>query len=625
MRLSSLLVFVLTSLFSLAQPKKGDFIMPVRHGQIVHLAGTMGELRSTHFHAGIDIKTSGITGLPILAAADGYVQRVRVSLGGYGHALYIAHPHNKSVTVYAHLDKFSPKIAAWVREQQYKKKSFEVNLFPAANQFAFKQGDEIAKSGNTGSSSGPHLHFEIRSWDHKVLNPLLFGFNEIKDTTPPTLSKVAFVPMDANARINGVFARHEFNVIKNSDGVEVLDGDIFLQGNIGVEVYAYDRLDGANNKNGIPYQTMLVDGKPVFKQAIDKLSFAQSRSILVHTNYQRSSQGGRRFNKMYIDDGNHLDFYETGRSKGIYRFNDPLAHDIEFRFSDAYGNISQYVFTINQIDTKSTGRAIYTGIQEDEFEFVNNYVHFKTDLIDHGYCEALMHVDGEIRKEQLAYDDNDMGYFLWDLRNSIPDSISVCDNDIIIDPVEMIPSNIITSWKSSTASVSFPKKSLFDTMYLRYQYSNIDREFFEFKNSDVPFNQSVIVTLSPRSFYPISKSSVYTLNSRKRFEFVGGDWHDGQITFKTKNLGRYTIEMDTIPPKITPLSKSYGVVRFRVQDNRSGIKIVKAYLNNDWILMNYDVKSGRIWSDDKVNVQGEFKLEVIDKVDNKSIFERSYQ
>jgi len=148
------------------------------------LSGTFAELRSNHFHSGLDIKTHQKTGLNVLASAEGYVSRIKVSHFGYGKALYIQHP-NGYTTVYAHLKKFSPSIQAYIRKVQYAKESYEVEVFPSANELTVKENELIAYSGNSGGSGGPHLHFEIRDASARPMNPLDFGF-DVQDSSPPT-------------------------------------------------------------------------------------------------------------------------------------------------------------------------------------------------------------------------------------------------------------------------------------------------------------------------------------------------------------------------------------------------------------------------------------------------------
>ncbi|MDX9812216.1 MAG: M23 family metallopeptidase, partial [Bacteroidales bacterium] len=156
-------------------PKREAFISPLNIP--IALSANFGELRTNHFHSGLDIKTQGITGKEVVAAAPGYVYRISVSPGGFGKALYLRHPSGYS-TVYGHLDRFSPEIESFVKSRQYNDKSFMINLFPPSDSFRFNQGDVIAYSGNSGSSSGPHLHYEIRKTDGEIpLNPLLFEFD----------------------------------------------------------------------------------------------------------------------------------------------------------------------------------------------------------------------------------------------------------------------------------------------------------------------------------------------------------------------------------------------------------------------------------------------------------------
>ena len=165
------------------------------------LSGTFAELRSNHFHSGLDIKTQGKEGFKTYAAAEGYISRIKISRYGYGKALYVTHP-NGYTTVYAHLQKFAPKIEAYVKEEQYKKESFELELFPKAEDLKISAKEVIAYTGNTGGSGGPHLHFEIRDKQEQPMNPMLFGL-DIKDTTKPVIYDVFAYPLSEDSHING--------------------------------------------------------------------------------------------------------------------------------------------------------------------------------------------------------------------------------------------------------------------------------------------------------------------------------------------------------------------------------------------------------------------------------------
>ncbi|MGB5928939.1 MAG: M23 family metallopeptidase, partial [Cyclobacteriaceae bacterium] len=165
----------------------GEYLFPIKPGEKNLLAGTMGELRSSHYHGGIDIKTEQREGFEVYATQDGYISRIKVSGYGYGNAMYVQHPDGNT-SVYGHLQRFLDDVADYVRGQQYEREAFGVDLFPEKEMFPVKKGDVIAISGNSGGSSGPQLHFEIRDKNQRPLNPLTFGFEkEINDNIPPTV------------------------------------------------------------------------------------------------------------------------------------------------------------------------------------------------------------------------------------------------------------------------------------------------------------------------------------------------------------------------------------------------------------------------------------------------------
>ncbi|MBL7918333.1 MAG: M23 family metallopeptidase, partial [Bacteroidia bacterium] len=189
MRKLSYLLFILSkSLFA----QNNGFVFPLQ--EPISLVGNYGELRPNHFHAGLDFSTQGRTGLPVMAAASGYVSRIKVSAVGYGKAVYITHPNGK-VTVYGHLTSYIPEIAIIVKSAQYKNESFEVELLPGKDEIKIKAGQIIGYSGNTGNSTGPHLHFEIRDEITETpINPLLYY--KVPDTYKPTITHLGLYNME---------------------------------------------------------------------------------------------------------------------------------------------------------------------------------------------------------------------------------------------------------------------------------------------------------------------------------------------------------------------------------------------------------------------------------------------
>lgn len=308
------------------------------------LSGTFGELRSNHFHAGLDIKTQQVTGLHVLAAADGYVSRIKISLWGYGNALYITHP-NGYTTVYGHLKKFTPKIEAYVKKQQYLKKSFEIQLYPKSGDLQLKKGELIAYTGNSGSSGGPHLHFEIRDVKANILNPMLFGI-PIADHKKPTIQSAFTYTKNDSSQVNQSNKNIEL-VLKQQKNGDLLANTIYAYGDIGIGVNAYDRLDGANNHNGLYYLDMEVNGKKLFEITFDKFAFNESRFINSYIDYERFARLNQRVQKCFVDSPiNKLSLYDKLVNKGFFTVQDSLDYKVTITAKDFKGNTTKMVIPV---------------------------------------------------------------------------------------------------------------------------------------------------------------------------------------------------------------------------------------------------------------------------------------
>jgi murein DD-endopeptidase MepM/ murein hydrolase activator NlpD len=209
-KIAILLSTLLSHLSSAQEPLPQNYFRSPIDTAIL-LAGNFGELRPNHFHAGIDIKTNNREGMPVHAAAEGFVSRIKISSFGYGKVIYVTHP-NGFVTVYGHLRSFNDTIGTYIKRQQYAQKTFEIEVFPKSTEFPVKKGEVIAFSGNTGNSGGPHIHFEIRDEkSEKAINPLLFGL-PVTDNKKPQVTRVKIYPGDADGLINGVNKEMEFRV-----------------------------------------------------------------------------------------------------------------------------------------------------------------------------------------------------------------------------------------------------------------------------------------------------------------------------------------------------------------------------------------------------------------------------
>jgi len=286
------------------------FQTPVRGAML--LSGTFGELRSDHFHAGIDVK--GGMNVPILAAADGYISRISVSGSGYGNVLYVDHPRGYT-TVYAHLNAFDEDLAEWVKEQQYAQESFSVNLKPEPGQFPVKQGEEIARMGTTGSSSGPHLHFEIREQDTQIpLNPLRFGL-PLSSSTALRVHELKVYEMDAREQ---VLREREYNPRYRGGDYGISSDTVYVQSaTVGLALKAYDHMNNGRNWNGIYGLDMLVEQKPYYRFRMDALPFAERRYLNAHLDYAEQQTERSFYNRCFLLPGNAGSIYQQVRNRGL--------------------------------------------------------------------------------------------------------------------------------------------------------------------------------------------------------------------------------------------------------------------------------------------------------------------
>jgi len=277
------------------------------------LAGTFAELRSNHFHSGVDIKTQQKEGLKVLATANGYVSRIKIAHFGYGKALYITHP-NGYTTVYGHLKKFSPEIEAFVKENQYHKESFEIELFPTATQLLVTKGQQIAFSGNTGGSGGPHLHYEIRDAQERPMNPMLFGF-DVKDTRKPTVKGVFAYALNDSSQVKGHNNRLKIKLTPTKNG-NYISQTIYALGNIGFGVNTSDLQDLAHNKNGVFNIKTYINGNLNYELDFKKFAFSESRHLNHLIDYSYFKEYKSRIQKLFNNTNNPLSIIKNTENNG---------------------------------------------------------------------------------------------------------------------------------------------------------------------------------------------------------------------------------------------------------------------------------------------------------------------
>lgn len=302
------------------------------------LSGSFGELRSNHFHSGLDIKTQQKEGFPIYAPADGFINRIKVAHYGYGKALYIKHP-NGYRTVYAHLQKYAGAIQDFVKHKQYQNETFEIELFPEPEQLAVKKGDLIGYTGNSGSSGGPHLHFEIRDASSRPMNPMLFGV-EIPDTKKPLVNTVMAYPIDAFSHINGSQNPVKLRLILQKDGSYKAE-KISALGRIGFGVSTHDQQDGASNKNGVYQVKTAFNGDERYNILFEKFSFDETRYLNRFIDYGYFKNNKSRIQKLFRQTNNPLSIIKNEVDNGYVFADDGFTANFTIDITDFQGNIVQ--------------------------------------------------------------------------------------------------------------------------------------------------------------------------------------------------------------------------------------------------------------------------------------------
>lgn len=304
------------------------------------LSGNFGELRNNHFHSGVDFKTQGKTGFPIYCADDGYVSRVLVSPWGFGRAVYVVHPATGLTTVYGHLESFSSKIDKPVREEQYRQESFRVDMTFAPDEIPVKKGEVIARSGNAGSSGGPHLHMDVReTTTENPLDPLPYFKKYIKDNVAPDIRSIALYATGSGT-VGGA-ATATYRVPSQ------FATPFEAWGRVVPGIKAYDKMPGTGNIYGVKYLTLEVDGRQVYRRVIDRFSFDDTRAVHTLVNYPDKVNKNSWTMVTAVPDSRPLgSMIETDENNGVLVIDEERDYNCRFLLQDEYGNRSSVKFVV---------------------------------------------------------------------------------------------------------------------------------------------------------------------------------------------------------------------------------------------------------------------------------------
>lgn len=307
----------------------------------LYLTGNFGELRNNHFHSGIDFKTQGKIGIPVYSFDSGYVSRIMITTFGNGKALYINHP-NGTTTVYLHLDRFTPRLDSLAEVLRYKNENCELNHYFKENEIRVSKGELLAYSGNSGSSAGPHLHFEIRDTKtEEVFDPIPYFRNLIKDTKAPQAREIVLYPMLYNGVINGKMKLQAFSVQSNKLSVAPQ-----VWGQIALGIKAFDSKNDVFNVYGVKSIRLFVDNVLIFSSFVDRYAFKNTRYVNSFIDYEAWYRSRSLVMKSFVEPGNKLEVYKELKNDGIIEINEERDYPVRYELTDDYNNTTRCEFVL---------------------------------------------------------------------------------------------------------------------------------------------------------------------------------------------------------------------------------------------------------------------------------------
>jgi hypothetical protein len=512
---------------------KSTFISPVKIPLL--LSSNFGELRIDHFHSGLDIKTQGVTGKEVVAAAAGYIYRISVSPGGFGKALYVKHPSGYS-TVYGHLDKFIPEIEDYVITQQYEKKSYLVALFPAKEKFPVKQGELIAYSGNSGSSAGPHLHYEIRKSESEIpVNPLLFEFGTV-DNIKPVIEKLVIYPVNHHTIINYENKIEKINVSGGHGNYYIpTENEIIISGLAGFGIVSFDLLNDSNNKCAVYDIEFKIDSLTIFKYVMDSFSFNESRFVNSHIDYETFQKENIYIERTFVLPNDKLSVYKDVVNRGIFNFNDNNTHHAEIIVTDAHNNKSRLSFNVKS--------------QSEKSQYIT-----EAETVDRNLKIMPFNRSNKFVSENI--------------------SISI--------PSGALYDTLYFSYKK----IAGTKDMLSDLHYVHNKFT--------------PVHKAYTLSIKPGVFPAgkESKMLIVQLGDDQKKSAMNSVWSEGYLTTEVLSFGKFYIGIDSVAPVIIPIGLVSGEdmtgkkeIKIKITDDFSGIKSYEPSLDGNWALFEYDQKN----------------------------------
>ncbi len=538
-----------------------QFSNPLRYEQV--LSATFGEPRTATFHSGIDIKVRGRIGDSVFSIADGFVSRIFVSPFGFGKALYIDHPTGYT-SVYAHLDKFSKEVADYVRDYQYANKTFAVDIQVPANRFPVRKSECIGFAGNSGTSFGPHLHFEIRRTANQVpIDPLIFGF-DIADNIPPDIKNIVIYPQAQLKYFNGNH-RKQYPVMQNGNKNRLIQGDTILtSGTIGIGVHVTDRVTGSSHICGITRLTMSVNSTVVYDFVMDKLPFSDVRYVLSHTDYLLQLKNKQTIHKCFVEPGNQLKNYRQLVNRGLINLVAGEIYRIDITAADSRANQSKLTFYIR--GTKSD--SIPITVPEYKARWIPNQPNY--------YSDSILSITAPA---DALYDTL---YFNYTIKNN--------GNSKFVSR--------IYSFGNKNTPLHRPLEICFKAETIKPEWHS----------------KLVLINAADKNL------SVHDANPRvQNKQIIATTRNFGDMAFMVDTTPPQILPLNVANGASIARKKS---IRIKIVDNLSGINTYSGQINKKWVLFEYDAKNNLLeyFIDEHLPEEPRYELEIVvtDKAGNRA-------
>lgn len=518
------------------------------------LASNFGELRPNHFHMGLDFKTNGRIGYKIYSIEDGFVSRIKISPYGYGKVIYVDHP-NGVTSVYAHCSEFKGEIGELIKKTQLNEQNFAIEIFPNKNQLKVLRGQVIAISGNTGGSSAPHLHFELRDTEtEQALNPLMYGF-DIADHKKPEIRhiKVYGLTKDGyrypNKSKTNTVHRGKTSFYISENKLIVPSNFLSKSGGLGFSFDVIDRFDGAGNKCGLYASYLIIDKDTVFGQKINRVPFESTRYVNSHKDYYEYAHLKRKFHKSFRTKENTLPIY-TEENLGVFKTIPGAKHQVEYIAFDAKGNKSTLKFEL---------------------------------IIQNGAINKL--------------------------------------DKIATDSTYLIPSSTMVI-KKNNIEVEFGRTSTYEPIQINALKINKT-----IGNPEVPVHKAYKIKVWGNFIDHNYYMDIVTAKNKHRK--IPTLYDDSLLIFESKYFGTYTIKKDSISPNVSPLNFKNSTtqlngrtLKWKIYDAQTSISDYDLFVNDKWVLLEYDSKRSTIiyTRDASFTGEKELRLIVIDSCGNERVW-----